>query len=91
MQEVKFSLNPQMAMFENGFSETDIAEVQKYTKERLGYFQSWGYRIVQNENTELQESVGIIVEAETGTVYLVNPCYITFLKCDAISFKPNNK
>lgn len=86
MQEVKFSLDPTLSMFENGFSETAIAEVQEQAKERLGYFQSWGYRIIKNENSELQETVGIIVDAETGRVYLVNPYYITFPPHNALKF-----
>ena len=90
MQEVKFSLNPTLSVFENGFSETDIAEVQEQIKERLGYFQSWGSRIVRTENAELQETIGIIVEAETGKVYMVNPSYITFPQYNASKFEPNN-
>lgn len=89
MQEIKFSIDPTLSIFENGFDETDIAQVQEQTKERLGYFQSWGYRIIRNENSELQESVGIVVDAETGKVFLISPEYITFPKNNLQVFDQN--
>ena len=87
MQEVKFSLNPTLSMFENGFSESDIAKVQELTKERFGYFQSWGYRIVSTEISQLQESVGIVIDAETGKVYSIRPEFILFPKNNASCFE----
>lgn len=86
MQEVKFSINPTLSMFDNGFDDDGIAAITKSTKERLGYFQSWGYVIVKNESSELQESVGIVVEAETGKVYTIRPEFIIFPKNNANSF-----
>lgn len=83
MQEVKFSINPTLSMFDNGFDDDGIVAITESTKERLGYFQSWGYVIVKNESSELQESVGIVVEAETGKVYTIRPEFIIFPKNNA--------
>ena len=86
MQEVKFSLNPDLSIFENGFSEDAVAQTAELTKERLGYFERWGDKIVvQNENS-LQMTVGIVIDAETGKVYEVIPRGITFPPNHAAAF-----
>ena len=74
-------------MFEYGFDDENIAKVADLTKERFGYFQSWGYRIVKSEHLELQESVGIVVEAETGKVYSIKPEFIMFPKNNGSRFE----
>lgn len=78
MQEVKFSINPDLSIFENGFSEEEIAETTELTKERLGYFERWGDKIVAHDEKFLQMTIGIVIEADTGKVYEVIPRYITF-------------
>lgn len=85
MQEVKFSIDSTLSMLDNGFEDDNIAKVADLTKERFGYFQSWGYRIIKSENLELQESVGIVVEAETG--YSIRPEFILFPKNNAPRFE----
>ena len=87
MQEVKFSINSTLSMLDDGFDNENIANVAELTKDRFGYFQSWGYRIVKRENLELQESVGIVVEAETGKVYSIKPEFIIFPKNNASRFE----
>lgn len=42
MQEVKFSINPDLKIYENGLSEADVSETAELIKERLGYFERWG-------------------------------------------------
>jgi hypothetical protein len=86
MQEVKFAINPTLSLFEDGFNDEEIAKVEDLKQERLGYFQSWGFRLVRKENTILQESVGIVIEAETGKVYMILPNFIIFQKCNASMF-----
>lgn len=78
MQEVKFSIDPNVSMYEFGFSETEINHACAISKSREGYFQTWGYRIIKTDNGELQESVGIIVEADSGKTYMINPIHIIF-------------
>lgn len=87
MQEVKFSIDPTLSIFEDGFDDENIAKVSELTKERFGYFQSWGFRIIKSENLELQESIGIVVEAETGKVYSIKPEFIIFPKNNASRFE----
>lgn len=86
MQEVKFSINPKLSMFENGFSEADVSETAELTKERLGSFERWGDKIVEQDGQFRQVTVGIIIETETGKVYEINPGYITFPKNHAATF-----
>ena len=38
MQEVKFSINPTLSMFDNGFDDDGNVAITESTKERLGYF-----------------------------------------------------
>ncbi len=86
MQEVKFSINPDLKIFENGFSEDDVSETAELTKERLGYFERWGDKIVERDEKVLQMTVGIIIEAETGKVYEIVPNHIIFPKNNAATF-----
>lgn len=86
MQEVKFSINPDLSIFENGFSEEEIAETTELTKERLGYFERWGDKIVMWEEKPLPRTVGIIIEAETGKVYEIEPKNIVFPPNNAATF-----
>ena len=82
MQEVKFSINPDLSIFENGFSAEKVAGTTELKKERLGYFERWGNKIVMRNEMPLQMTVGIVIEAETGKVYEIEP--------DNIIFPPNN-
>lgn len=86
MQEVKFSVNPHLAIFENGFSDAEVAEIAEQTKERLGYFERWGEKVVYHGDQAFQSTVGVIVEAATGKVFEVEPQNITFPKDNAVSF-----
>lgn len=86
MQEVKFSINPHLAMFEKGFSDTEVVETTELTKERSGYFERWGDRIVYHDDKALQTTMGIIIEADTGKVFEIEPQNITFPKNHAASF-----
>ena len=86
MQEVKFSINPDLSIFENGFLEEEIAETTELTKERLGYFERWGDKIVIQNEEFLQMTIGIVIEADTGKVYEVTPRYITFPPNHAAAF-----
>ncbi len=86
MQEVKFSINPDLKIFENGFSEADVSETAELTKERLGYFERWGDKIVERDEKVLQMTVGIIIETETGKVYEIVPNHIIFPKNNAATF-----
>ena len=87
MQEIKFSINPTISMYENGINESGVTDVIELTKERFGYFQSWGYRIHIKDNIEMQESVAIVVEAETGRVFMINPTFLSFPKYNASTFE----
>ena len=86
MQEVKFSINPNLSIYENGFSEADIAKTEELTKERFGYFERWGDKIVMQDEKTLQMTVGIVIEAETGKVYEVAPENISFPSNNAANF-----
>ena len=86
MQEVKFSLNPDLAIFENGFSEEEIAKTAELTKERFGYFERWGDKIITQDEKFLQITIGIVIEADTGKVYEVVPRNITFPPNNAATF-----
>lgn len=86
MQEVKFSLNPDLAILENGFLEEDMATTAELTKERFGYFERWGDKIVTQEEKFLQMTIGIVIEADTGKVYEVDPKNIIFPPNNAANF-----
>lgn len=86
MQEVKFSLNQDLTIFENGFSEKAIAQTSELAKERFGYFERWGDKIVIQNEEFLQMTIGIVVEADTGKVYEVVPTSITFPPNNAETF-----
>lgn len=86
MQEVKFFINPDLSMFENGFSEAEVYETAELIKERAGYFERWGDKIVERDGKILPMTVGIVIEAETGKVYEIVPEYITFPKNNAATF-----
>lgn len=86
MQEVKFSLNPDLPIFENGFAEEEITETAESVKERLGYFERWGDKIVVHDEKFLQMTIGIVIDADTGKVYEVIPRYITFPPNHASAF-----
>lgn len=86
MKEVKFSINPELSIYENGFSDEDVAETAELIKERFGYFERWGDQIITWGENPLQRTVGIIIEAETGKVYEVLPKYIIFPPNNADNF-----
>ncbi len=86
MQEVKFSINPDLKIYENGLSEADVSETAELIKERLGYFERWGEKIVERDGKIVQMTVGIVIEAETGKVYEIVPDHIIFPKNNSATF-----
>lgn len=81
LREVTFTLEP----FKEGtFLDYEMAgeDAEKITKRRDGYFHRWGDTIVYDPelSRNLQKTVGIVEEIETGSIYEVLPAVIIFNK-----------
>ncbi len=78
LRKVKFTLEGQVDLGLMDYK--DEAELEEKTKERDGWFHTWGNECFRNDEKLIEHVVGVVEETETGKIYHVIPERMYFVK-----------